>query len=154
LPLRQLNGSNSARQLIGSNFFQFFKKVQTTLNSFVNFCPLFLRALAATYWFQKCLAINWFHFWKECKKIVNYCLPDATQPLRGFRLDLVHPEDRELFISERRKGFLEGQAFGHEAQSLRHDGQFRRFLIRFAAIEDERRDITRWCSITTDIEDR
>jgi hypothetical protein len=30
LPLRQLNGSNSARQLIGSNFFQLFKKVQTT----------------------------------------------------------------------------------------------------------------------------
>jgi hypothetical protein len=41
LPARQLDGSNSARQLIGSNVFQVFKKVQTTLNSFVNCYPLF-----------------------------------------------------------------------------------------------------------------
>ncbi len=78
----------------------------------------------------------------------------ATRPWTGSRLDLVHPEDREHFISERKKGFLEGRPFEHEARLLRHDGQFRCFLIRFAPIRDERGDITRWCGIGTDIEDR
>src|SRR6266536_1827603 len=80
--------------------------------------------------------------------------PEASNPWPGSRLDLVHPEDREHFVSERKKGFLEGRPFEHEARLLRHDGQFRCFLIRFAPIKDEREDITRWCGIGTDIEDR
>src|SRR5258705_10858165 len=52
------------------------------------------------------------------------------------------------------KGFLEGRPFEHESRLLRHDGQFRCFLIRFAPIKDERGDIRRWCGIGTDIEDR
>src|SRR6201988_2578363 len=80
--------------------------------------------------------------------------PEATDPWPGSRLDLVHPEDREHFVSERKKGFLSGRPFEHEARLLRHDGQFRCFLIRFAPIKDERGDITQWCGIGTDIEDR
>src|SRR6266567_2822874 len=80
--------------------------------------------------------------------------PEATHPWPGSRLDLVHPEDREHFVSERKKGFLEDRPFEHEARLLRHDGQFRCFLIRFAPIKDERGEITRWCGIGTDIEDR
>jgi len=80
--------------------------------------------------------------------------PEATHSWPGSRLDLVHPEDREHFVSERKKGFLEGRPFEHEARLLRHDGQFRCFLIRFAPIKDEQGDITRWCGIGTDIEDR
>src|SRR6266705_4865508 len=80
--------------------------------------------------------------------------PEATHPWPGSRLDLVHPEDREHFVSERKKGFLEGRPFEHEARLLRHDGQFHCFVIRFAPIKDERGDITRWCGIGTDIEDR
>ncbi|HXQ73913.1 MAG TPA: PAS domain-containing protein [Pyrinomonadaceae bacterium] len=80
--------------------------------------------------------------------------PDATNPWPGSRLDLVHPEDREHFVNQRKKGFLEGRHFEQEARLLRHDGQFRWFLIRFAPIRDERGDITRWCGIGTDIEDR
>src|SRR6266705_1260451 len=80
--------------------------------------------------------------------------PEATHPWPGSRLDLVHPEDREHFVSERKKGFLEGRPFVHEARLLRHDGQFHCFVIRFAPIKDERGDITRWCGIGTDIEDR
>jgi len=79
---------------------------------------------------------------------------EATNSWPGSRLDLVHPEDREHFVSERKKGFLEGRPFEHEARLLRHDGQFRCFIIRFAPIKDERGDITRWCGIGTDIEDR
>jgi formate hydrogenlyase transcriptional activator len=80
--------------------------------------------------------------------------PEVTHPWPGSRLDLVHPEDREHFVSERRMGFLEGRPFEHEARLLRHDGQFRWFVIRFAPIKDERGNITRWCGIGTDIEDR
>lgn len=80
--------------------------------------------------------------------------PEATNPWPGSRLDLVHPEDREHFVRERKKGFLEGRPFEHESRLLRHDGQFRYFLIRFAPIKDEHGDITRWCGIGTDIEDR
>jgi PAS domain S-box-containing protein len=80
--------------------------------------------------------------------------PEATDPWPGSRLDLVHPEDREHFVSERKNGFLSGRPFEHEARLLRHDGQFRCFLIRFAPIKDERGEITQWCGIGTDIEDR
>ncbi len=80
--------------------------------------------------------------------------PEATHSWPGSRLDLVHPEDREHFVSERKKGFFEGRPFEHEARLLRHDGQFRCFVIRFAPIKDERGHITRWCGIGTDIEDR
>ena len=73
---------------------------------------------------------------------------------KGSRLDLVHPEDREHFVSEREKGFLEGLPFEHEARLLRHDGQFRCFLIRFAPLKDERGGITRWIGTGNDIEDR
>src|SRR5207248_11772380 len=39
--------------------------------------------------------------------------PEATNPWPSSRLDLVHPEDREHFVSERKKGFLEGRPFEH-----------------------------------------
>src|SRR6185503_5177249 len=51
--------------------------------------------------------------------------PEAVDSWPGSRLDLVHPEDREHFVSERKKGFLEGRPFEHESRLLRHDGQFR-----------------------------
>jgi PAS domain S-box-containing protein len=79
---------------------------------------------------------------------------EATHPWPGSRIDLVHPEDRDHFVSERKKGFLEGRPFEHEARLLRHDGQFRCFLVRFAPLKDERGDITRWIGTGTDIEDR
>jgi len=79
---------------------------------------------------------------------------EASNPWPGSRLDLVHPEDREHFVSARKKAFLEGRPFEHEARLLRHDEQFRCFVIRFAPIKDEERGIARWSGIGTDIEDR
>src|SRR6185503_18370014 len=55
---------------------------------------------------------------------------------------------------ERNKRFLEGKPLEFEARLLRHDGEFRYFLIRFAPLKDERGDITRWIGTGTDIEDR
>ena len=71
LPLRQLNGSNSARQLIGSNFFQFFRKVQSTLNSFVNVSPLFFSRTLGNLMVPKRPAINWFQIFEKSTIILN-----------------------------------------------------------------------------------
>jgi PAS domain S-box-containing protein len=80
--------------------------------------------------------------------------PEAAYSWLESRLDLVHPEDREHFLSERKKGFLEGRPFEFEARVLRHDGAFRCFLSRLTPIRDERGQIIRWYGTATDIEDR
>jgi PAS domain S-box-containing protein len=68
--------------------------------------------------------------------------------------ELVHPEDREHFLAERNKRFLEGKPHEFEARLLRHDGEFRWFLFRLTPLKDERGHITRWYGTGTDIEDR
>jgi PAS domain S-box-containing protein len=67
---------------------------------------------------------------------------------------LVHPEDREHFLYERKKRFLEGTPHEFEARLLRHDGEFRWFLFRQTPLKDERGHIRRWYGTATDIEDR
>jgi formate hydrogenlyase transcriptional activator len=67
---------------------------------------------------------------------------------------LAHPEDREQFLYERKKRFLEGKPHEFEARLLRHDGEFRWFLFRQTPLKDERGHITRWYGTATDIEDR
>ena len=65
MPLRQLNGSNSARQLIGSKFFQFFEKSTHCLNSFVNCYPLFFSRTFGNLLVPKTPAIYWFQFFRK-----------------------------------------------------------------------------------------
>jgi PAS domain S-box-containing protein len=67
---------------------------------------------------------------------------------------LTRPEDREHFLAERKKQFLEGEPHEFEARLLRHDGEFRWFLFRVTPLKDERGQITRWYATATDIEDR
>jgi PAS domain S-box-containing protein len=67
---------------------------------------------------------------------------------------LVHPEDREHFLYERKKRFLEGKPHEFEARLLRHDGEFRWFLFRQTPLKDEQGHITRWYGTATDIQDR
>jgi PAS domain S-box-containing protein len=69
-------------------------------------------------------------------------------------LELAHPEDREHFLAERNRRFLEGEPHEFEARLLRHDGEFRCFLFRLTPIKDEQGHITRWYGTATDIEDR
>src|SRR6185369_3745234 len=57
---------------------------------------------------------------------------------------LVHQEDREHFLYERKKRFLEGKPHEFEARLLRHDGEFRWFLVRQTPLKDEQGQITRW----------
>ena len=68
--------------------------------------------------------------------------------------ELVHPEDREHFLAERNKRFLEGKPHEFEARLLRPVGEFRWFLIRLTPLKDEQGHITRWYGTATDIEDR
>ena len=70
------------------------------------------------------------------------------------RMDLVHPDDREPFLSESKRRFAKGMPFEHEGRLLRRDGQFRHHLFRLNPLKDEQGDITRWFSTATDIEDR
>ena len=69
-------------------------------------------------------------------------------------MKLAHPEDREHFLAERNKRFLEGEPHEFEARLLRHDGEFRCFLFRLTPLKDERGHITRWYGTATDIEER
>jgi PAS domain S-box-containing protein len=70
------------------------------------------------------------------------------------RIDLVHPDDREHFLGERKTRFLAGAAHEFEARMLRHDGRYRWFLFRLNPLKDERGQVTRWYGTATDIEDR
>src|SRR6476646_12001473 len=69
-------------------------------------------------------------------------------------IERAHPEDREHFLAERKKQFLEGKPHEFEARLLSHDGEFRYFLFRLTPLKDERGHITRWYGTGTDIEDR
>ena len=71
-----------------------------------------------------------------------------------YRFDLVHPDDREHFLAERKARFLEGEPHEFEGRLLRHDGTYRWFLVRRNPLKDERGHITRWYVTATDIEDR
>ena len=87
---------------------------------------------------------------------LEYCgitLEQWREPGRVHN-ELVHPEDREHFLYERNKPFLEGEPHEFEARLLRQDGEFRWFLFRRTPLKDEQGQITRWYATATDIEDR
>ena len=66
---------------------------------------------------------------------------------------VIFPGDLE-FILDRWSAMLEGgKPVDAEARLRRHDGEYRRFLLRAAPIRDETGNIVRWCGISTDIED-
>jgi PAS domain S-box-containing protein len=70
------------------------------------------------------------------------------------RYSLVHPDDRERFLGERRRRFLEGAPHEFEVRLLGHDGKFRWFLFRLNPLKDEPGQITRWYGTGIDIEER
>src|ERR1700730_5555630 len=70
------------------------------------------------------------------------------------RIHLVHPDDREHFLGDRKTRFLEGAPHEFEARLLRYDGMFRWFLFRLIPLKDHHGQITRWYGTATDIEDR
>src|SRR6202795_5109618 len=86
--------------------------------------------------------------------VQEYFGVDADQLVAESRINFVHPEDREHFLAERKKGLLTAVAHECEARLLRHDGTFRWFLFRRVPLKDDRGRILRWYGTATDIEDR
>jgi formate hydrogenlyase transcriptional activator len=65
----------------------------------------------------------------------------------------VHPEDLQRTMDLWRELRVTGEPREVEARVRRHDGAFRRFLIRFKPLRDETGKIVRWYGTSTDIED-
>jgi PAS domain S-box-containing protein len=86
--------------------------------------------------------------------VLEYFGVDADQLVAESRINFVHPDDREHFLAERKRGLLTGLAHEGEARLLRHDGTFRWFLFRRIPLKDDRGHILRWYGTATDIEDR
>jgi PAS domain S-box-containing protein len=84
----------------------------------------------------------------------DYFGVDAEPLLTESRINFVHPDDREYFLTERSKALLREAPHGFEARLRRHDGVFRWFLFRRNPLKDERGHILRWYGTATDIEDR
>src|SRR2546425_6967461 len=66
----------------------------------------------------------------------------------------VHPDDREMVLSERQRLISQGAPYELEARLLGKDGQYRWFLIRVSPSRDEQGCIIRWYGTRTEIEDR
>jgi formate hydrogenlyase transcriptional activator len=71
-----------------------------------------------------------------------------------FREQVFHPEDLEKLREKRRIGFAGSVPWENEVRVLRHDGQYRWFLIRYNPLFDENDRVTRWCTAGWDIQDR
>jgi PAS domain S-box-containing protein len=64
---------------------------------------------------------------------------------------LLHPDDRAM--DDWRAALAAGEPFEKEARLRRADGEYRRFLLRFAPLRDERGTIVEWYAASADIED-
>ena len=66
----------------------------------------------------------------------------------------VHPQDRDMVLSEQQHLISRGAPYEMEARLLGKDGQYRWFLIRVSPSRDEQGRILRWYGTRTEIEDR
>src|ERR1700722_12358224 len=71
-----------------------------------------------------------------------------------FRTRVFHPDDLEKVWEERKLLLARGLPFEQEQRSLRHDGQYRWFLVCYNPLRDEWGQIIRWYATGIDIEDR
>jgi PAS domain S-box-containing protein len=71
---------------------------------------------------------------------------------RGWAwMDALHPEDRAK--DDWGAALSDGEPFEKEARLRRGDGEYRRFLLRFVPLRDERGNVVEWYATSTDIED-
>jgi PAS domain S-box-containing protein len=66
-------------------------------------------------------------------------------------MEIVHPEDRPA--ADWQAALAGGEPFEREARLRSLDGDYRRFLLRFAPLRDPRGHIVKWYAASTDIED-
>ena len=77
---------------------------------------------------------------------------DVVNP--GFRERIFHPEDLDRLRENRNTALERGLPFEAEMRSLRNDGEYRWFLIRYNPFRNEQGQLTRWYATGTDIDDR
>jgi len=77
-----------------------------------------------------------------------------NNPQEDHLAKFVHPDDREVVLSERQRLLLDGAPYELEARLLGKEGQYRWFLIRVSPSRDEQGHIIRWYGTRTEIEDR
>ena len=66
-------------------------------------------------------------------------------------MDALHPDERAT--DEWLAALAAGEPFEKEVRLRRADGEYRRFLLRFAPLRDEQGTIVEWYAASTDIED-
>jgi len=71
-----------------------------------------------------------------------------------FRTRLLHPDDWEGLADERRRALARGEPFELELRSLRKDGQYRWFLMKYNPRHDEQGRVVHWYLTGTDITER
>jgi formate hydrogenlyase transcriptional activator len=71
-----------------------------------------------------------------------------------FRQRVFHPDDLEINRVARSTGLAQGAPFEIEQRALRHDGDYRWFLIRYNPFRSEQGQVIRWYATGTDIQDR
>jgi len=71
-----------------------------------------------------------------------------------FRTRMLHPEDWERLADERRQAVAQGGRFELELRSLRKDGQYRWFLMKYNPQRDEQGRVVHWYATGTDITER
>jgi PAS domain S-box-containing protein len=67
-------------------------------------------------------------------------------------MDALHPDDRAA--NDWRAALAAGEPFEKEARLRRADGEYRRFLLRFAPLRNERKSVVEWYVKSSDIEDQ
>jgi formate hydrogenlyase transcriptional activator len=70
------------------------------------------------------------------------------------RHEYIYPDDWERVTRETQDKFLNGFPHECEARFRGKDGKYRWFLMRLNPVRDEQGRVTRWYSVTTDIDDR
>jgi PAS domain S-box-containing protein len=71
---------------------------------------------------------------------------------RGWAwMNALHPEDHAM--DDWRAVLAAGEPFEKEARLRRADGEYRRFLLRFVPLRDQRGGVVEWYATSTDIED-
>src|SRR2546425_1991836 len=71
-----------------------------------------------------------------------------------FRTRMLHPEDWERLADERRLALAQGRPFELELRTIRKDGQYRWFLMKYNPQRDEQGRVVHWYATGTDITER
>jgi formate hydrogenlyase transcriptional activator len=88
------------------------------------------------------------------RTVIEYLGLSVNLMKSDFREQVFHPEDLKKLREKRRISFAGSVPWENEVQVLRHDGQYRWFLIRYNPLFDENGSVTRWVTAGWDIEDR